>query len=89
MSHAAQSFGHHDAEVLLVGGRAEQLGAVEGSPLEGTIEHSGPGDAIGDAARCCRRGWLDATVANASISRSNLFLRWMRLRNNRMPVYTK
>jgi hypothetical protein len=32
---------------------------------------------------------LDATVANASISRSSRFLRWMRLRSSRMPVYTK
>lgn len=32
-------------------GEAEQLGAAEGTLLEGTIEHSGPSDAIGDAIK--------------------------------------
>ena len=46
---AAQGFGHHHTEVLLVRGQAEQFGAAEGTPLELTAEHAGPGDALGNA----------------------------------------
>ena len=51
-----------------MGGQAEQLGAAKGTPLEVTVEHSGPCNAIGDAQRCgpLHQGGLPAHLIGAS-----------------------